>query len=413
MNRSDATSLPADVILLAAGKSTRLGGDIAKPWRHLAGKTVLEHALMRLSAHPLIRGGVIVVTDGSQEDAKPLAKKYGFSVAIGGAERADSVRCGLSALAPQNPDAVLIHDAARPFIPPEVIDRLMAALTEGHDAVIPALAAADSLKMTHDNKVTSRVDRNGIVRVQTPQAFRFAMIKSLHDNADSNLATDDSSLVEDQGGVVAVVDGDAMLDKITTQDDLMRAEALAKSFGQSFGQSFLADTKEGKQMETRMATGFDVHKFNDDKGPIMLGGIAIDHPRGFDAHSDGDVALHALTDAIYGTMADGDIGSHFPPSDDQWKDKDSAFFLIKAAQQLQEYGGNITFVDMTIIAEAPKITPHRDAIRTRLGELLNLSVKRISVKATTSEGLGFTGRREGIAVQAAVTVTIPTESEEN
>ena len=187
-----------------------------------------------------------------------------------------------------------------------------------------------------------------------------------------------------------------MMDKITTQEDLARARLIATGL------------KTTTITETRMATGYDVHKFNDAPGPIMLGGIALDHDRGFDAHSDGDVALHALTDAIYGLIADGDIGKHFPPSDDQWKGKDSAFFLTESIKALKGEGGSLRFVDLTIIAEDPKITPHRDAMRTRIAELLGLPVSRVSVKATTSEGLGFTGRREGIAVQSAVTATFPT-----
>lgn len=385
-------------ILLAAGQSRRLGGDIAKPWRDLAGQYVLDHALKHLASHARIGHGVIVVSKGAESDAEALASQYGWSVVIGGAERADSVRNGLDALSATAPDCVLIHDAARPFIPEPVLARLINAMDDGAEAVIPTLPPSDSLKKIQNNTVISRVDRDGIDRVQTPQGFRFDLIHRLHQDRDDNLATDDSTLIEDAGYLVMAVAGDPLLDKITTAADLAKAELIAQGMS---GGSLMP------QLETRVATGFDVHKFNNESGPIMLGGIAIDHDRGFDAHSDGDVALHALTDAIYGLMADGDIGSHFPPSDDQWKGKDSAFFLAQAAHQLNQRGGAITLADITIIAEVPKITPHRDKIRARIAEILEIDVARVSVKATTTETLGFTGRREGIAVQTAVTATFP------
>ena len=384
------------VVLLAAGKSTRLGGTVAKPWCDLAGKPVLAHSLERLSRHPAITSGVIVTADDALESADALARPYGWSVTQGGAERAFSVKEGLAALAPHHPDYVLIHDAARPFVMDHVIDALITALDDGAEAALPGLPPSDSLKKSDNQKVTDRVDRDGIWRVQTPQAFQYDHIKACHDADKDGLATDDSSLVEDNGGSVSIVTGNVMMDKITTQEDLARARLIATGL------------KTTMITETRMATGYDVHKFNDAPGPIMLGGIALDHDRGFDAHSDGDVALHALTDAIYGLIADGDIGKHFPPSDNQWKGKDSAFFLTESIKALKGEGGSLRFVDLTIIAEDPKITPHRDAMRTRIAGLLGLPVSRVSVKATTSEGLGFTGRREGIAVQSAVTATFPT-----
>jgi len=389
-------------IVLAAGQSRRLGGDIAKPWRELAGRPVLDHAVSALANHPRIKSGVIVAHHSALDEAKALAAPYGWSVVEGGDERAFSVKNGLQAIENNKPDYVLIHDAARPFIPHDVLDRLIDALDHGAKGVIPTLPPSDSLKKVKNNIVLDRVDRDGIDRVQTPQGFDFPLIKSLHDADKTGKATDDSSLLEDHDHQVTTVMGDPMMDKITTAADLTRAEYLAQG---------LQYPRDDVTLETRIATGFDVHRFSDAPGPIMLGGVALDHDRGFDAHSDGDVTLHALTDAIYGTMADGDIGSHFPPSDDQWKGKDSAFFLIAAAEQLAQHGGTIRFVDLTIIAEAPKITPHRDAIRHRIADLLKISISRVSVKATTTESLGFTGRREGIAVQAAVTVTIPPQDD--
>lgn len=393
-------------IVLAAGQSRRLGGDIVKPWRDLAGRPVLDHAVSALAAHPRIQKGVIVAQQSTLNETEALAAPYGWSVVEGGAERAFSVKSGLEALAAHSPDYVLIHDAARPFIPHDVLDRLIDALDHGAKGVIPTLPPSDSLKKVKNNIVVDRIDRDGIDRVQTPQGFDFKVIKSLHDADKQGTATDDSSLLEDHDHQVTTVMGDPMMDKITTAADLTRAEYLAQGL-----QTPRDNVTFKKHSETRLATGFDVHRFSDAPGPIMLGGVALEHDRGFDAHSDGDVALHALTDAIYGTMADGDIGSHFPPSDNQWKDKDSAFFLIAAAEQLAQHGGTIRFVDLTIIAETPKITPHRDAIRHRLADLLKISISRVSVKATTTESLGFTGRREGIAVQAAVTVTIPPQDE--
>ena len=386
------------VIVLAAGQSQRLGGEVAKPWRYLSGRQVLDHAVSALANHPRIQAGVVVAHPSSLKDAKTLADRFGWSATEGGRERAFSVKNGLNALGEESPDYVLIHDAARPFIPHDVLDRLITALDNGADGVIPTLPPSDSLKTVQDNCVIGRINRDGIDRVQTPQGFQYSLIKSLHDADQTGQATDDSSLLEDHGHQVMTVIGDPLMDKITTSADLKRAEILAIGLDQE---------RLSMTQETRMATGFDVHKFNDAKGPIMLGGVAIDHDRGFDAHSDGDVALHALTDAIYGTMADGDIGAHFPPSDHQWKDQDSAYFLKAAIQQLQEQGGILTFADLTIIAEQPKITPHRDKIRQRIADLLQIELKRVSVKATTTEGLGFTGRGEGIAVQAAVTVTMP------
>jgi 2-C-methyl-D-erythritol 4-phosphate cytidylyltransferase/2-C-methyl-D-erythritol 2,4-cyclodiphosphate synthase len=331
------------------------------------------------------------------DDVTSLATALDWTVTQGGCERAFSVKAGLNALSSVAPDYVLIHDAARPFVPDTVTTDLINALDDGADAAIPGLPPSDSLKKVTDGTVESRVDRDGIWRIQTPQAFRYELIKSCHDRDKDGLATDDSSLIEDYGGVVRIIDGDALLDKVTTADDLARAQLIAHGI----------DKKKVTSMsispETRMATGIDVHRFSTSPGPIMLGGVALDHEFGFDAHSDGDVALHALTDAIYGLTADGDIGSHFPPSDAQWKDKDSAFFLKASLSALKKEGGKLCFVDLTIIAETPQIAPHRDTIRAKLSDLLKLELNRISVKATTSEGLGFTGRREGIAVQAAAT----------
>ena len=391
------------VVLVAAGQSRRLGGAVAKPWIDLDGHMVISHALDGLSQHEAVIGGVIVASPDMLQDAETLAHKIGWQAVAGGAERSHSVRAGLDALAAlsPSPDAVLIHDAARPFIPGAVIDRLAAAINDGYKAAIPVLPSADSLKQVEDGLVTGRIDRDVIARVQTPQAFDFAALVAEHQRNTDTLITDDSTLMEDANYSVAAVAGDPVLAKITTAEDLDHARIVARG---------RRKTDDAAMVETRTATGFDVHRFSTAPGPIRLGGIDIDHDNGFDAHSDGDVALHALTDAIYGLDADGDIGAHFPPTDDAWKGKDSAFFLKAACDRLRDGGGCLSFCDITIIAERPKITPHRDAIRQAIAAITNLDITRVSVKATTSEGLGFTGRGEGIAVQAAATAQFSNNS---
>ena len=391
------------VVLVAAGQSRRLGGAVAKPWIDLDGHMVISHALDGLSQHEAVIGGVIVASPDMLQDAETLAHKIGWQAVAGGAERSHSVRAGLDALAAlsPSPDAVLIHDAARPFIPGAVIDRLAAAINDGYKAAIPVLPSADSLKQVEDGLVTGRIDRDMIARVQTPQAFDFAALVAEHQRNTDTLITDDSTLMEDANYSVAAVAGDPVLAKITTAEDLDHARIVARG---------RRKTDDAAMVETRTATGFDVHRFSTAPGPIRLGGIDIDHDNGFDAHSDGDVALHALTDAIYGLVADGDIGAHFPPTDDAWKGTDSAFFLKAACDRLRDGGGCLSFCDITIIAERPKITPHRDAIRQAIAAITNLDITRVSVKATTSEGLGFTGRGEGIAVQAAATAQFSNNS---
>ena len=390
-------------VLVAAGQSRRLGGAVAKPWIDLEGQMVICHALAGLSQHEAVIGGVIVASTEMLQDAEKLARDIGWQAVAGGAERSHSVRAGLDALAEMSlpPEAVLIHDAARPFIPAAVIDRLAAAISAGQKAAIPVLSSADSLKQIEDGRVTGRVDRQLIARVQTPQAFEFAALIAEHRRNTDALITDDSTLMEDAGHSVAAIAGDPVLAKITTAEDLDHARIVARG---------RRNNDDAAMVETRTATGFDVHRFSTAPGPIRLGGIDIDHDNCFDAHSDGDVALHALTDAIYGLVADGDIGAHFPPSDEAWKGKDSAFFLKAACERLHQGGGCLSFCDITIIAERPKITPHRDAIRQAIAAMTNLDITRVSVKATTSEGLGFTGRGEGIAVQAAATAQFMTKS---
>ena len=364
-------------LIVAAGSGSRAGGAIPKQYAHVGGKALLAHAYAAFAGHPAVDEVVVVIAAG----AEPLAAAALGPVRtiVGGAMRRESVARGLAAI---EADRVLVHDAARPFVPAQVIDRILAALDTSEGA-IPGLAVADTL--VRDGSVVSR---DGLFRVQTPQGFRLPALRAAHAGwpADEE-ATDDAQMVQRLGGSVALVQGDAMLDKVTHPQDFAAAEAKIA-------------------WETRSASGFDVHRLEAGE-ELWLGGVLIPHDKGLSGHSDADVGLHALTDALLGTIAAGDIGTHFPPSDPQWKGADSAQFLQHAATLIADKGGRIDFVDLTLICEAPKIGPHREAMRTRIGALLGLSEDRVSIKATTTERLGFTGRGEGIAAQAVATVSLP------
>jgi 2-C-methyl-D-erythritol 4-phosphate cytidylyltransferase/2-C-methyl-D-erythritol 2,4-cyclodiphosphate synthase len=295
----------------------------------------------------------------------------------------------LEALAGDPPQAVLIHDAARPFVTAAHVDALLAALAEAEGAV-PILPVADTLKRGLPGGGLETVSREGLHRVQTPQAFRYdRLVQAYAAWPDGEVPTDDAMVLERDGGRVAPVAGDPMLMKLTYPEDFAMAQALA-----------------GQARITRIGQGFDVHGFRPGDG-VWLCGVRIAHDRALDGHSDADAGLHALTDAILGAIGAGDIGDHFPPSDPQWKDADSGRFLVHALGLLQARGGRVVNADVTLICEAPRIKPHREAMRARIAELLGLPLDRISVKATTTEGLGFTGRREGIAAQAVVCVEAP------
>jgi 2-C-methyl-D-erythritol 4-phosphate cytidylyltransferase/2-C-methyl-D-erythritol 2,4-cyclodiphosphate synthase len=303
---------------------------------------------------------------------------------IGGATRRDSVRAGLEAIG--TADRVLIHDAARPFLPAPVIDRLMTAL-ETHEGAIPVLPVADTLVKASE-QLGAVIPRDGVFRVQTPQAFRFPIVLDVHRHwPEGTDATDDAQMVRAAGHDVALVQGDKVLEKITHTEDFALAERL-------------------RPMRVRSALGFDVHRFEAGE-ELWLGGLRIPHDRGLSGHSDADVALHAITDALLGAIGAGDIGMHFPPSDPQWRGAASARFLEHAARLVAERGGVIDFIDLTLICEAPKIGPHRDAIRSSIAVLLRLDPLDVSVKATTTERLGFTGRGEGMAAQAIATIRLP------
>ncbi|MFY0691417.1 MAG: bifunctional 2-C-methyl-D-erythritol 4-phosphate cytidylyltransferase/2-C-methyl-D-erythritol 2,4-cyclodiphosphate synthase [Paracoccaceae bacterium] len=387
MTGSGTQSIAA--VIVAAGRGTRAGGDIPKQWQQLAGRTVAEWTLQAFAAHPGI-GQIVLVIHPEDRDAAYLpALPEGVVLAEGGASRDASVLNGLRALkAPC--DLVLIHDVARPCIRAEVIDRVIAALANATGAA-PALAVTDALWRGAQGHVDGTQARDGLFRAQTPQGFHFKEILAAHE-AHRGGAADDVEVARAAGISVAIVEGDAANLKITTPQDFARAAA-------QFAQVAQLESK----MDIRTGNGFDVHRF----GPgdhVTLCGIDIAHDRALQGHSDADVGLHTITDAIYGALARGDIGQHFPPSDPQWKGAASHIFLEHARDLATEMGFAITHVDCTLICEAPKIGPHAAAMRAEVAALLRIDAERVSVKATTSERLGFTGRGEGIACLATATL---------
>jgi len=371
-------------ILVAAGSGSRFGAETPKQFLSVAGRPVIRHA-----AESLARAVDLLQPVG---DAAPITAALAglafLPVVAGGATRQASVLAGLEALASRAPDIVLVHDAARPLIPAGTIAALLAALERAPGA-IPALPMADTLKRGIDGRIVETVARAGLFRAQTPQAFRFASLLAAHRMPGTDAATDDASLLEAAGQTVLLVPGAEDNIKLTYPEDLRRLERAM-----------------GVALVPRTGTGFDVHAFADDR-PLVLCGIGVPHPRGLAGHSDADVGIHALCDAIYGALAEGDIGRHFPPSEAAWKDADSARFLVHAAARIAARGGRLANVDVTLICERPKIGPYAAAMTTRLASLLGVDASRVSVKATTTERLGFTGRGEGIAAQAVATVLLP------
>jgi 2-C-methyl-D-erythritol 4-phosphate cytidylyltransferase / 2-C-methyl-D-erythritol 2,4-cyclodiphosphate synthase len=369
-------------LIVAAGKGERLGGGIPKQYRSLAGKAVLRWAVESLIRHPAVRTTRVVIGKGQQEHAAAALEGLDVGELIeGGAERADSVRAGLAAI---SADAVLVHDAARPFCPAAVVDRLIAQL-EFFDGAAPVLPVGDTLARAGAS-IGEAVERNGLVRVQTPQAFRLDSLQRAYATWSGGSPTDETTVARAAGLQVAAVEGDAALEKLTLPADFDRAE------------QWLAG-----RLSPRTGMGFDVHAFAGD-GPVMLGGIEVPHRRGLAGHSDADVVLHAITDALLGAGGLGDIGEHFPPSDPTWKGMSSDRFLSHAVELLRGRGAIIDHVDCTVIAEEPKVGPHRTAMRARIAEIMQLAPEQVSIKATTTEGLGFTGRREGIAAQAVASI---------
>lgn len=387
------------VLIVAGGRGLRAGGEIPKQYQMLGGVPLLRHAVQACLRHEAIDHVQVVIHSDDQAlyhnaiRDLPAAEKLA-AACFGGDNRQDSVRQGLEALnrLPEPPATVLIHDAARPFLKPDAIDRLLTALSQTPGAIL-AVPVVDTLKRgTRQGQIQGGADRSDLWRAQTPQAFHFGAILDAHRAAIGLNMTDDAAVAEQAGLAVQLIMGSEENFKVTEAEDFARAERqLLHSLG-----------------DIRSGQGYDVHAFGDEPSrPLMLGGIIVPHSRSLAGHSDADVGLHALTDALLGALAEGDIGQHFPPSDVRWKNAASDRFLAHAANLVHERGGVIAHLDLTFICEAPKIGPHRDAMRARIAAICGLDISRVAVKATTTEGLGFTGRREGIAAQALATIRLP------
>jgi 2-C-methyl-D-erythritol 4-phosphate cytidylyltransferase/2-C-methyl-D-erythritol 2,4-cyclodiphosphate synthase len=373
-------------VIVAAGKGLRAGGGLPKQYRDLRGVPVLARAITAFLSHSGISDVVAVIGAEDRDRFEALVRPHlagQVLLAEGGATRAESVAAGLAALATRDIAEVLVHDGARPLVSADLISRIIQA-TRDHGAAAPALAVSDTLWRASD-RVDAVVPRDRLFRTQTPQGFRYAALVAAHANAPA-AATDDVAVARAAGLDVAVVPGDEDNIKITEAGDFARAARLL-----------------GGTMDVRTGNGFDVHAF-EPGNHVTLCGIDIPHDRALKGHSDADVAMHALTDAIYGALSEGDIGRWFPPSDPQWKGAASHVFLSHAADRIHTRGFRLTHADVTIICEMPKIAPHADKMRQRLADILGIDVARISVKATTSERLGFTGRSEGIAAMATATL---------
>ena len=400
-------------LIVAAGRGHRVGGPLPKQYRELGGRTVLGHSVRRFAEHPRIDRVRVVINPADRalyDDAVQGSEGADAGTLLepvaGGASRQESVRNGLESLAQAPPALVLIHDGARPLVADAVIDGALDALA-GHDGALPALAVSDSLKRAAPGSVlvAGAVAREGLWRAQTPQGFRYPAILDAHRAAAGAALTDDAAVAEQAGLSVALTAGDEDNLKITTEQDFSRAERILAAHGGR-------DADVAAALETRVGMGFDVHRF----GPgdhLMLGGVAVPHEHGVVSHSDGDVVLHAIVDAVLGAMAAGDIGTHFPPSDETWRDADSTHFVAHTLELLKGRGGRLSHVDVTLICQRPRIGPHRAAMVARLAAVLGLSPARISLKATTTERLGFTGRGEGIAAQAVATVRLPDGGEDD
>ncbi|MDR4305147.1 bifunctional 2-C-methyl-D-erythritol 4-phosphate cytidylyltransferase/2-C-methyl-D-erythritol 2,4-cyclodiphosphate synthase [Chelatococcus sambhunathii] len=393
-------------VICAAGLGARAGGVAPKQFAEIGGRTMLRRAAEIFLNHPAIsRVAVTIGPDqrprydaalGNLVDHPKLAPP-----AEGGATRQISVRRGLELLAADIPDIVLVHDAARPFASAALVDRAIeAAIRAG--AAVPGAPVTDTICAVDEKGARGEtLDRTRLRALQTPQAFRYADLLAAHRRAAEagrDDFTDDGALFAWAGGKVAMFEGEARNVKMTTPDQF-EDEALRRA-----GLAFLA------RGDVRTGTGFDVHAFGEGDH-VMLGGVPVPHSAGLSGHSDADVALHALTDAILGALADGDIGAHFPPSDSKWKGADSALFLADAASRVRAAGGEIAHLDLTVIGEAPKVGPHRDAIRARISQIVGVPIGRVGVKATTTERLGFTGRREGLAALASATIRLPFRDE--
>ena len=376
-------------LVVAAGRGERIGGDVPKQYLALAGRPLLVHSVAAFAGHRAVEAVRVVIHPDDR--ARYHAAVAGLDLlepVDGGATRQESVLLGLESLESLAPGRVLIHDAARPAVDGGVIDRVLAAL-DSAPAAIPALAVSDTLKRGENGLVAATVDRAGLWRAQTPQGFRYADILAAHRAAAGGALTDDAAVAEAAGLAVSLVAGSEDNVKVTTADDLARAGRIV-----------------GAGLESRVGMGFDVHRF-EPGDHVMLCGVRIGHDRGLAGHSDADAGLHALVDAVLGALGAGDIGAHFPPGDPQWADADSGVFAARTARMVADAGGVIAHLDVTIACEQPRVGPHRTAMAARVAELFGVDAGRVSVKATTTERLGFLGRGEGVAALAVATLRLP------
>jgi 2-C-methyl-D-erythritol 4-phosphate cytidylyltransferase / 2-C-methyl-D-erythritol 2,4-cyclodiphosphate synthase len=393
--------MPVAALIVAAGRGSRAGEGIPKQYRPLMGRTVFGRTLEVFLAHPRVDHVIVAIHPddvqfyrASIDALAPVMAKRLLAHVHGGETRQDSVRHGLEALARMTPDVVLVHDAARPFVTADLIDR---AIEAGRRAsAVPGVPVTDTIKIVgSEGEVISTPDRSGLRAIQTPQAFPFDLLLNVHRQAavsSLHAFTDDGALVEWAGLPIHVFEGDPGNIKLTHAADFSEAKRRLKGQAMTY--------------VTRLGTGFDVHAFaNGDH--VWLGGVRVPHERGVLAHSDGDVILHALTDAILGALADGDIGTHFPPSDPQWRGASSDRFLAHAVSLVRHRGGLVDHLDATLLCERPRLGPYREVMRQRIAEIAALRIDQVSLKATTTEKLGFTGRSEGIAAQAAATIRLP------
>jgi 2-C-methyl-D-erythritol 4-phosphate cytidylyltransferase / 2-C-methyl-D-erythritol 2,4-cyclodiphosphate synthase len=387
---SSGTARSCIALVVAAGRGTRLGAPLPKQYLPLGGVAVLRHGVRALAEHPSIAAVRVIIHPDDRPHYDSATAGLGLMPPVdGGAQRQDSVRNGLESLADAAPELVLIHDGARPFLDRPVIDRVLIGLG-AHQGAIAALPVRDTVKRGDGGRIAATIDRSALWRAQTPQGFHYGPIVAAHRAAAGAELSDDAAVAERAGIDVALVEGSEDNFKVTTMDDLARAERLLAA----------------RNGDIRTGQGFDVHVF----GPgdhVWLCGVAVPHDRGLVGHSDADVGLHALTDAVLGAIGAGDIGMHFPPSDPQWRGAPSHRFLRHAADLVAAGGGSIAHVDVTVICERPQVGPHRAAMAARIADILTLAPTRVSVKATTTEKLGFTGRGEGIAAQAVATIRLP------
>jgi 2-C-methyl-D-erythritol 4-phosphate cytidylyltransferase/2-C-methyl-D-erythritol 2,4-cyclodiphosphate synthase len=399
MHRGDQ-AMSVAALIVAAGRGARAASEQDRPKQYCAigGTPMLARSLSTFAAHPRVDDILVVIHPDDralyEATSAPYARRL-LPPVSGGARRQDSVRAGLEALADAAPSSVLIHDAARPFVDAELISRVVDTL-DAHQAALPALAVTDTLKWVAGGRIVATAERNQLWRAQTPQGFRFDTILAAHRAAAKEPGrdfTDDAGVAEWFGLDVALVEGSEHNRKLTTAEDLALADALLRA-------------GEARGGRTRVAMGYDVHAFGPGNA-VTLCGVSIPHGKALTGHSDADVCLHALTDALLGTIGEGDIGVHFPPSDARWRGAASEVFLKHAVSLVRARGGTIVHADITLLCEAPRIGPYRDQMRARVAEMLAIELARVSVKATTNEGLGFIGRGEGIAAMATATVSLP------